>query len=200
MKIQLQIGFGILIAAVALYLYFQLSQLGKVRQSEETTIEQATAPSKTETATPSTKLQNPYDTPDPADPRITRLKNGNVLYNPSIEASRSLSKTIEPKRALETIHELIDHYRFAYQENPVGVENFEFTEQLLGKNRLRIVFIDPESEAIQGNQLVDTWGTPYFFHPLSGQKIEIRSAGPDRQFWTNDDIQSANSSTVEATM
>jgi len=37
-------------------------------------------------------------------------------------------------------------------------------------------------------ELVDYWGTPFFFHQLSGTQMEIHSAGPDRQMWTGDDI------------
>ena len=37
-------------------------------------------------------------------------------------------------------------------------------------------------------ELVDPWGTPYFFHQLSAMEMEIRSAGPDRIMWTEDDL------------
>jgi hypothetical protein len=35
--------------------------------------------------------------------------------------------------------------------------------------------------------LCDRWGTPLRFHQLSGERMEIRSAGPDRKFGTPDD-------------
>jgi len=35
---------------------------------------------------------------------------------------------------------------------------------------------------------VDPWGTPYFFHQLSGKEMEIHSAGPDKMMWTADDL------------
>jgi hypothetical protein len=37
-------------------------------------------------------------------------------------------------------------------------------------------------------ELVDRWGTPYFFHQLSKTSMEIRSAGPSRQMGTTDDL------------
>ena len=37
-------------------------------------------------------------------------------------------------------------------------------------------------------ELCDRWGRPFFFHQLSGTKMEIRSAGPARQLWTDDDV------------
>lgn len=132
------------------------------------------------------------ESPEPEDSRVTRRANGTVLYNPAIESSRILATTRNPQLAVDTVTELFSHYRFAYKENPVGVENFEFTEQLLGKNPKQIIFIDPQSSALKNNELVDAWNSPYFFHPLSSQELEVRSAGPDRQLWTNDDIYSAN--------
>mgnify|MGYP006976421656 FL=1 len=42
--------------------------------------------------------------------------------------------------------------------------------------------------AIRGGQLVDRWGSPYWFHNNGPGKLEIRSAGPDKQLFTLDDI------------
>lgn len=36
--------------------------------------------------------------------------------------------------------------------------------------------------------LCDRWGSPLFFHSLGGRRWEIRSAGPDRELWTADDL------------
>jgi hypothetical protein len=35
---------------------------------------------------------------------------------------------------------------------------------------------------------LDRFGTPYFFHPISETRIDVRSAGPDRKLWTEDDV------------
>jgi hypothetical protein len=45
--------------------------------------------------------------------------------------------------------------------------------------------INPDGE------LCDRWGTPYFFHSESRRRTTIRSAGPDRQMWTADDVEHA---------
>jgi hypothetical protein len=72
-------------------------------------------------------------------------------------------------------------------ENPVG-ENAEITAVLAGHNKLGYAFIPSDIPAINPKgELCDRWGMPYFFHQLSGQKMEIRSAGPDRRLWTADD-------------
>jgi len=178
---------SILIAAVILFsLYFGLrpKQLGT---------ESVTPPQLPQTSENTEAAQNvvlvPADTPP--DTRLNRMPDGRVKFRPALEASRRISSTNPPQDNLAEIETLLGHYRFAYGENPVGVENFEFTEQLLGKNPKRIVFIASGSSALRGNELVDQWSTPYFFHSLSGQEMEIKSAGPDQKFWTDDDISSA---------
>ena len=73
--------------------------------------------------------------------------------------------------------------------NPVGT-NPEITAALNGKNPKQVKFLQAEAGMrINGNgELVDPWGTPLFFHQLSGSETEIRSAGPDRKMWTSDDL------------
>jgi hypothetical protein len=36
---------------------------------------------------------------------------------------------------------------------------------------------------------VDRWGEPLYFHAISRDRLEIRSAGPDKIMWTPDDVQ-----------
>jgi hypothetical protein len=89
---------------------------------------------------------------------------------------------------LRLINEIFAAYRGAVRaENPVG-ENMEITAALKGKNGLGFAFIPADSPAINAKgELCDRWGSPYFFHQLSGERMEVRSAGPDRKLWTADD-------------
>jgi hypothetical protein len=89
---------------------------------------------------------------------------------------------------LRLVNEIFIAYRGAvHSGNPVG-ENVEITAVLKGRNKLGFAFIPPDNPAINSKgELCDRWGTPYFFHQLSGEKMEIRSAGPDRVLWTADD-------------
>lgn len=48
----------------------------------------------------------------------------------------------------------------------------------------------------QQGQLVDRWGTPLFFHAVGKGRFDVRSAGPDRQLWTDDDLQRAGDGTL----
>jgi|CZKI01.1.fsa_nt_gi hypothetical protein len=89
---------------------------------------------------------------------------------------------------LRVIDQIFVAYRSALRSgNPTG-ENAEITAALKGRNKLGFAFIPAENPAIDSKgELCDRWGTPYFFHQLSGEKMEIRSAGPDRKLWTADD-------------
>jgi hypothetical protein len=89
---------------------------------------------------------------------------------------------------LRLVNEIFVAYRGAlHSGNPVG-ENAEITAALKGRNRIGFAFIPPDCPALNARgELCDRWGTPYFFHQLSGEKMEIRSAGPDRVLWTADD-------------
>ena len=89
---------------------------------------------------------------------------------------------------LRLIDEIFTTYRSStHGENPVG-ENNEITAVLTGKNTAGFAFIPKDCSAINSRgELCDRWGTPFFFHQLSGTEMEIRSAGPDKKLWTADD-------------
>jgi hypothetical protein len=81
------------------------------------------------------------------------------------------------------------NYSSRYGGNPYGT-NPEITGALNGDNPNGAKFITEESGLrINGRgELVDSWGTPFFFHQLSATVMEIRSAGPDRVMYTADDL------------
>lgn len=89
---------------------------------------------------------------------------------------------------LEQVAFVIRDYRNAHSQNPTGT-NAEITAALLGNNPRQIRFEVPEGSSVNpAGELCDGWGSPYFFHQLSGTVLEIRSAGPDRTLWTADDL------------
>ena len=69
---------------------------------------------------------------------------------------------------------------------PLG-DNNDVTKAMTGQNRMHKVFISTNHPAVRNGELVDRWGTPYFFHALSANALEIRSAGPDKKLFTDDD-------------
>jgi hypothetical protein len=108
------------------------------------------------------------------------------------ERSRLADDLNSPGGDVRTDLRLVNRIFIAYRQalhtgNPVG-ENAEITAALTGRNKIAFAFIPADNPAINSKgELCDRWGMPYFFHQLSGEKMEIRSAGPDRRLWTDDD-------------
>ena len=97
--------------------------------------------------------------------------------------------TSDIRADLRIVSEVIQAFQtnFPRDGNPVGT-NAEITAVLAGKNKLWLALIPPDHPAINpAGELCDRWGTPFFFHAESGKKMEIRSAGPDRKMWNDDD-------------
>ena len=94
-------------------------------------------------------------------------------------------------RDLDIVSQILDAWRsnFPVEGNPVG-ENAEITAALMGDNRLGLALIPRGHPAVNAaGELCDRWGTPLRFHQLSGTRMEIQSAGPDRKFATADDAK-----------
>ncbi len=93
------------------------------------------------------------------------------------------------QRDLDVVSQLFDAWQsnFPREGNPVG-ENAEITAALMGENRLGLALIPKGHRAVnEQGELCDRWGTPFRFHQISGTHMEVRSAGPDRRFATEDD-------------
>ncbi len=120
------------------------------------------------------------------------LISGLVIIVIAFELLHLADKLNDPTSNIRADLQLINDLLQAYQTtlhttNPVG-ENAEITAVLTGKNKLDYGFIRPDHPAINAQgELCDRWGTPFFFHQVSGTQMEIHSAGPDRKLWTNDD-------------
>ena len=134
----------------------------------------------TRAALPSANLASPLSaTRSPLSPEA-----------PSPLADELNSPRITIQRDLQILNAVLLAWQtnFHGQGNPVG-DNAAITAALTGKNPLNFQFIPREHPAINASgELCDRWGTPFFFHALSGTRMEIRSAGPDRQMYTDDDI------------
>ena len=90
---------------------------------------------------------------------------------------------------LENARTAIRDYGSMFGGNTVG-NNAEITRALNGDNPKQVKFLSAESglRVNAKGELIDPWGTPLFFHQLSGNETEIRSAGPDKVMWTADDL------------
>lgn len=88
----------------------------------------------------------------------------------------------------ENVRLMLRDFRTVMGENPVG-SNAEIMKAVMGGNPKQARLGPPEGQTLNGNgELVDRWGTPYFFHQMSATDMEIRSAGSDRKLFTSDDV------------
>ena len=95
---------------------------------------------------------------------------------------------VEGKAELGKVQAMLRDFRTRMGQNPVG-SNAEIMKAVMGGNEAKARLGPPEGQSLNDSgELVDRWGTPYFFHQLSKDVMEIRSAGPDRQMWTSDDL------------
>ena len=125
-------------------------------------------------AAPTTVSTAPGDQPPP-EPR-------------SALADRLNSPASDIRSDLRVVSEVFAAYRSNFHENPVGT-NAEITALLTGRNRLQLALVPLDHSAINPKgELCDRWGQPFFLHQLSGAQMEIRSSGPDRVMWTDDDV------------
>ena len=138
--------------------------------------------------------RKPYDTGIRNDQRVQSREDGKRLAIEGIEISKQLhSPDISAEEDLDYIEQIFGLYRLSFQYNPVAGDNQMIMDALLGNNPGDLVVFSPDHPSLDGTgQLLDRWGTPYFFHALSGTEMEIFSAGPDREFNTADDVQKTN--------
>lgn len=78
-------------------------------------------------------------------------------------------------------------YRTLMGQNPVGT-NAEIMHQINGGNPKGATLMHEGQQLNGTGELVDQWGTPYFFHQMSAIHMDITSAGPDRKLGTADDV------------
>jgi hypothetical protein len=116
--------------------------------------------------------------------------NDEVLIGEKI-LERYAAAATSPREDLEAIHRVLQNFSLLVKGGdplPLGA-NEEIAAALLGKNKASLRMLSNRSAAFNDKgQLVDRWGTPLYFHAHARDRIDIRSAGPDRAMWTEDDI------------
>jgi hypothetical protein len=143
-----------------------------------------------------------------APPRSTHQPQSPLQTKPAFEDAKNLtneSPSNPPPPQLPTpsstpeerqlLFDAIDNLEFTFRDyanalggNPVGT-NAEITAALQGDNPNQLKLETPGGSSVNSNsELCDPWGTPWFFHQLSASKMEIRSAGPDRVLYSEDDF------------
>ena len=141
-------------------------------------------------ASPSPLLVERGSTPVARVLRPAKLRAAPMIV--TLQIAREAEALNSPDRNaaddLATVSLLLSQYRRHRDGNPVG-SNEEIAAALLGHTPQGAAYLPAKGPFLDGQaRLIDRWGTPYFFHALAHDRMDIRSAGPDREFWSADDI------------
>ena len=108
--------------------------------------------------------------------------------SPSL-ADRLGAPGIQPEQEPQIVLDLLKIFRRSYGAYPAGEDNRQLMNAMRGANPEKLPFIPQDHPRLNANgELVDAWGTPFFFHQNSRTSVEVRSAGADRLMYTDDDI------------
>lgn len=112
-----------------------------------------------------------------------------------ISRSAFMEEYGEPERStmedLEAVYLLLNDCQLMFKDLDAYFlpDNQAITAFLTGGNPEKIIWIPKTHFAVNAaGELVDRFGTPLFFHRVSGLKFEVQSAGEDQQMWTEDDF------------
>jgi hypothetical protein len=126
------------------------------------------------------------DAPAPAASKMTTPIPASEL--PPMPPRPRVEEESPARIEAEAIALNLRHFGQRFGGNPVG-SNAEIVKTLNGGNPQGVRYLPQEYLRLNAaGELLDSFGTPYFFHQNSATEMEIRSAGPDKVMWTSDDI------------
>ena len=137
-------------------------------------------PTETARVSPSFPPDRPAIQPVAANPAFPRSPLADALNSPATT----------PADDLRAIAQMLALYRERFDAYPAFGDNAQLVNALSGANPSRIALLPRDAAAVSTatGELLDRWGTPYDFHSIARDALEIRSAGPDRELRTADDL------------
>ncbi len=119
-------------------------------------------------------------------PRAVQSEIKSITGKSPIDGLNDTNGSIQ--KDLDILQNLFFHYQTTFKTNPNGTQK-EIVNSLLGNNAKKIIYIPKDNPSLNADkQIIDRWGTPFFFHQISHNNMEIISAGPDKNLWSEDDI------------
>lgn len=127
-----------------------------------------------------------------ADSELERPQPDPRRRNPELPPSpldQLNSPETAPENDVRLLALLFADYSSVFKRVPLGMHE-EIVAAFRGDNPRAINYIPEGHPAVNAdNKIVDRWDTPFFFHIISRNAVEIISAGPDRELFTGDDIR-----------
>lgn len=107
---------------------------------------------------------------------------------PQIRFAIEQGQVMRARAQLAAFFEASNAYRDAFGTLPEGTAS-EIIAALGGKNPEDRVFLEIMSDRIDAKrQMTDPWGTPWEIWRIDEDRLEARSAGPNRRFGDHDDL------------
>lgn len=104
-------------------------------------------------------------------------------------ANRLGALNTKPEAEAKIVLDLLKLYRRLFGAYPAGENNSQFVNALLGANKEKVPLLPHDHPRLNAKgELVDAWGTPFFFHQNSRNSVEVRSVGADQRLFTEDDL------------
>lgn len=146
----------------------------------------SSSPQVSQSLTPSSSPKSPVGT-------IATLPLPTENLSPAPSHPLAVSFGADPSlahREAAILLEILEFYRKEFGSFPAGQENADIMNALTGNNPQRLpIFPRPHPRIDPQGRLLDAWGKPFVFHPLSSQHLEVISSGPDGEIFTTDDIR-----------
>lgn len=144
--------------------------------------------------------------PSPAMPSTPGPEPSPATPSPSVPSVHPMTADLgpapgrDPHAEPQQVLVLLDAWRRVTGRFPVAEDNAGLMRQLTTRSGNRPPLIPPDHPRLNARgELLDPWDTPYFFHHVAAQHLDVRSAGPDRIFYTDDDIVASPSRPPPAT-
>jgi hypothetical protein len=107
---------------------------------------------------------------------------------PEVRFAAEQGRVARAQRQLASFMEAVEAYRVAYGTEP-GETAKEITASLLGENVEGGIFLEISVDQTNAQgELMDPWGTAWEIWRVGEDRIEARSAGPNRRFGDHDDL------------
>lgn len=138
---------------------------------------------------PAPRPRPPESLHSPARPAFAPVAPSDT-YPRSPLADSLNSPTTTAHDDLAALDRILALYRERFGAFPAFEINAQLVNALAGANPHRIALLPRDASAISPDtgQLLDRWGSPYHFHAISRDTLEVRGAGPDRILHTADDL------------
>ena len=123
-------------------------------------------------------------------PSATPAPNPAALLGETILRDYASPRTT-PQNDLTQLAHLMNNFSLLVKssaDRPMSA-NEDWAAAFRGVNPAHEIFLPDTHVALDAQgRLVDRWGTPLFFHALGNHRFDLRSAGPDKKLWTDDDL------------